>query len=79
MIGKFHPANLFHPSISSDFLTRSVILGDKLASGGVSDWFPPFYQRVSEWENLHIKETCKKHLKRFLSSLGLANESEDIK
>ncbi|KAL6675620.1 hypothetical protein ACI3LX_002909 [Candidozyma auris] len=60
-------------------LMPGSIQRDKLASGGVSDWFPPFYQRVSEWENLHIKETCKKHLKRFSSSLGSANESEDIK
>lgn len=51
----------FRPSMSSDTLTRSVILGDKLASCGVSDWLSPFCQRVSEWENLHVKKTCKKY------------------
>lgn len=49
------------------------------AMGSVLSCYSPFCQQVPEWENLQIKDTCKKYWKRFWSPLGLENECEDIK
>ncbi|GBL47800.1 hypothetical protein CAJCM15448_00740 [Candidozyma auris] len=49
------------------------------ASGSVLSCYSPFCQQVPEWENLQIKDTCKKYWKRFWSPLGSENECEDIK
>ncbi|KAL6669193.1 hypothetical protein ACI3LZ_002269 [Candidozyma auris] len=49
------------------------------AMGSVLSCYSPFCQQVPEWENLQIKDTCKKYWKRFWSPLGSENECEDIK